>query len=85
MAFHNDVFPTDYNLNAVGGPGFNTQLFESPSGSEKALTRYESAKREWKISYKGTRTEVQKVVDFFQTKKGSRHTFLFKDWNNNCP
>jgi len=83
MSFHDALFPTDYEFQAVGGPGFNTIIIENESGVEQRIQRFNSAIRKYRIRYKGKNiNDVYALQEFFLARSGSEFSWKFKDWSD---
>lgn len=83
MAFHDVRLPEDVERGARGGPRFNTTVLPLASGYEKRNMNWQNSRGEWDISY-GIQYDVdlQRVINFFYSRRGRAHTFRFKDWSD---
>ena len=83
MTFQNVRFPVDVSYGAVGGPMFNTTVFELSSGSEKRNINWSLVRAKYDVSY-GIKTQEQMdaVREFFYARRGMAYGFRFRDWGD---
>lgn len=81
MSFHEVRFPTNISFGSAGGPGYNTNIIETDSGSKVRLARWNNALRPYNVAY-GIRTQedLASVLDFYLCRLGPVHGFRYKDW-----
>lgn len=83
MAFHDVRLPEEISQNAIGGPSFNTSIFNFSDGKEKRNINWENPRSQWDIGYAIRFKEDMDVVrDFFYARQGRLNTFRFKDWSD---
>jgi len=80
MSFHEVRFPTDISFQSAGGPGYNTNIIETDSGSKVRLARWNNALRTYNVAY-GIREQedLAAVIDFYLARLGSVYGFRYKD------
>lgn len=76
-------FPTDVSYGSSGGPTFKTSIFEAFRGGEKRNIDWASPLMEFNVAY-GIKTDAQmeKVIEFFQARRGRLRGFRYKNWAN---
>lgn len=79
-SFHEVRFPTDLALGAVGGPVRRTEVITLGSGHEQRNARWVNSRRRYNAGY-GIKTvsDIQKVIDFFEQRRGRLYGFRFRD------
>ena len=81
MSFHEVRFPTNISFNSAGGPGYNTNIIETDSGSKVRLARWQNALRKYDVAYGIKKQEdLATVIDFFLARHGPVNGFRYKDW-----
>lgn len=80
MAFHPVRFPLDVALGARGGPERRTEIATLNSGHEQRNQRWAHSRRRYNAGY-GVKShaDLQKVLDFFEERRGRFHSFLWRD------
>jgi len=83
MAFHDIQFPEEISYGSRGGPKFKTTILGLASGYERRNQDWELVKSEYDVSH-GIKEPEQMVElrDFFYGRRGSAHSFRFKDWGD---
>lgn len=83
MAFDEVRLPDDISHASQGGPGFNSVVIVTPSGSEQIVQQWEEARLEWDLQY-GVRTQAQleSFIEFFRARRGKARGFRFRDWTD---
>lgn len=80
MAHHNVVFPESWGYGSDMGPSYSTLVVETEGGQEQRFGRWEQARRRYRLTYADRRPDyVYDVMEFFLARRGSLHSFLFKD------
>lgn len=75
--------PTNIERNALGGPGFLTNIVMLNSGKEQRNSLWSVDRGQWDVSYGiQTREEALAVRDFFMARVGKARGFRFRDWTN---
>jgi len=79
--FIEDRLPVSISEGSQGGPGFNTDVFESDTGFEQRNIKWELARHRYDIGY-GIRSkeDMEEVFEFFYNVKGRAIGFRYKDW-----
>lgn len=80
MGFHAVRFPLDVALGARGGPERRTDVATLSSGHEQRNQRWAQSRRRYNAGY-GVKShaDMQKVLDFFEERRGRFHAFLWRD------
>jgi uncharacterized protein (TIGR02217 family) len=81
MGFHEVRFPTSISFNSSGGPGYNTNIIETDSGSDVRIARWSNAKRKYNVAC-GIRTQadLSLLLDFYLARQGPTYGFRYKDF-----
>lgn len=81
MSFHEVRFPDDVSYGSSGGPGFNTAVIETDSGSEHRMARWSSPRRRYNAAY-GVKSWAQMatLIAFYVARQGAAYGFRYKDW-----
>ncbi|WP_199562493.1 DUF2460 domain-containing protein [Pelagibacterium lacus] len=80
MGFHQVRFPLDIALGAQGGPQRLTDIVQLASGREERNQRWAHARRRYNAGYGiKSRADMQKVLEFFEERRGRFHGFLWRD------
>lgn len=76
-------FPDDIAEGSSGGPGWNTNVFESQDGTEVRNQVWEVVRHQYDVSY-GIRDKsaMDAVRAFFFDVRGRAYGFRFKDWGD---
>lgn len=76
-------FPDDIAEGSSGGPGWNTNVFESADGTEVRNQVWEKVRHQYDVSY-GIRDKsaMDIVRAFFFDVRGRATAFRFKDWGD---
>lgn len=76
-------FPTAISFDAVGGPGFLTNIVFSNSGKEFRDQIWELERGEWEVSHAITLPTAYKAFQaFFRIVRGRAYSFRYKDWSD---
>jgi len=83
MAFDEIRFPTNISYRSSGGPEFKTNVVELGSGHEVRDQKWEIARHRYDVA-KGvrTRTDLDRLLDFFYARAGKARGFRYKDWGD---
>lgn len=74
-------FPPAISFNAVGGPGFLTNVSVMASGQESRNQEWEFDRGEWEVSHAARMPSAYRpLIAFFVNCAGRANTFRFKDW-----
>jgi uncharacterized protein (TIGR02217 family) len=81
MSFYEIQFPDNISYGSSGGPGFATTIVGLDTGAEQRVSRWSKARRKYDVSY-GVKTyqDLQDVLAFYMSVKGSAFGFRYKDW-----
>lgn len=83
MAFINEIFPERISLNAIGGPGFMTNVAVMASGAESRNQEWEFERFEAEVSQAAKlSTEYIPLQAFFRIMGGRANSFRYKDWTD---
>jgi uncharacterized protein (TIGR02217 family) len=76
-------FPDTVSEGAIGGPVFNTHVYEGYSGVEQRGVAWRRPRHTYKIDF-GIRTDddMYDVREFFMSMKGRLTGFRYKDWSD---
>jgi len=79
-AFHEVLFPLDVALKSAGGPERRTDIVSFGSGREERNARWAHSRRRFDAGY-GVKTlaELQRVVAFFEERRGRLYGFRWRD------
>lgn len=79
-SFHDVLFPLDIALRSAGGPERRTEIVAFGSGREERNARWAHSRRRYDAGY-GVKTlgELQRVVAFFEERRGQLHGFRWRD------
>ena len=79
-AFHNVLFPLSIALKSTGGPSRRTDILPLQSGHEQRIARWQHSRRRYNagVGIKN-RTDLLKVIDFFEARRGRFFAFRFPD------
>ncbi len=74
------IFPLDVALDAAGGPERKTEIVVLGSGREVRNARWADSRRRWDAG-SGVRSldDLDRVVAFFEARRGRLHGFLYRD------
>ncbi|MBN2630080.1 MAG: DUF2460 domain-containing protein [Rhodobacteraceae bacterium] len=88
MAFHEIRFPTNLSFGSVGGPERRTEVVTLANGFEERNTPWAHSRRRYEAGA-GLRTldDVDRLIAFFEARRGRMHGFRWKDWSDykSCP
>ncbi|WOI55007.1 DUF2460 domain-containing protein [Palleronia sp. LCG004] len=88
MSFHDVRFPTDLSFGAIGGPERRTEIVTLANGFEERNTPWAHSRRRFDAGL-GLRSleDIEKVIAFFEARRGQLHGFRWKDWSDfrSCP
>ena len=78
--FHENRFPIDISIGAVGGPMRKTEIVSLVSGHEKRNTKWADSRRNFNAGF-GVKTidDLQDVIAFFEERRGRLYGFRFRD------
>jgi len=78
--FHEVQFPLDIALKSAGGPQRRTEIVTFGSGREQRNARWAHSRRRYDAGY-GVKTliELQRVVAFFEERRGQLYGFRWRD------
>jgi uncharacterized protein (TIGR02217 family) len=78
--FHEVLFPLDIALKSAGGPQRRTEIVSFGSGREHRNARWAHSRRRYDAGY-GVKTlvELQRVVAFFEERRGQLYGFRWRD------
>src|SRR5690606_9781046 len=78
--FHEVLFPLDIALKSAGGPQRRTEIVTFGSGREQRNARWAHSRRRYDAGY-GIKTldELQRVVAFFEERRGQLYGFRWRD------
>jgi uncharacterized protein (TIGR02217 family) len=78
--FHEVLFPLDIALKSAGGPQRRTEIVTFGSGREQRNARWAHSRRRYDAGY-GVKTlsELQRVVAFFEERRGQLYGFRWRD------
>jgi len=78
--FHDVLFPLDISLRSMGGPERKTEIISFSSGREQRNARWQLSRRRYDAGY-GVKniTELQKIVEFFEERRGRLYSFRWRD------
>jgi uncharacterized protein (TIGR02217 family) len=81
MAFHEVRFPASLSFGSVGGPERRTEIVTLANGFEERNTPWAHARRRYDAGV-GLRSldDVERLVAFFEARRGQLHGFRWKDW-----
>lgn len=79
-AFHDLRFPLGVSFGATGGPEWRNEIVTLTSGMEKRNARWAHSRRHFDAGT-GLRSldDLKSVLAFFEARRGSLHTFRFRD------
>ncbi|MEN5297345.1 DUF2460 domain-containing protein [Brucella sp. TWI559] len=79
-AFHDVRFPLSVSFGATGGPEWRNEIVTLTSGMEKRNARWAHSRRHFDAGT-GLRSldDLKTVLAFFEARRGSLHTFRFRD------
>ncbi len=83
MAFHEIRFPANLSFGSVGGPERRTDIVTLTNGFEERNTPWAHSRRRYDAGV-GLRSldDVEKVIAFFEARRGQLHGFRWKDWSD---
>lgn len=79
-AFHDVRFPLSVSFGSTGGPEWRNEIVTLTSGMEKRNARWAHSRRHFDAGT-GLRSldDLKTVLAFFEARRGSLHTFRFRD------
>lgn len=77
MAQLSTVLPTDYLTGAEGGVTYSTTVYDGSTGLEIRNRNWPTGRHAWSLEYRGLLSEVQPVLDLFQSAGGMSKSFRF--------
>jgi uncharacterized protein (TIGR02217 family) len=83
MEFHEVRFPASLSFGSVGGPERRTDIVTLANGFEERNTPWAHSKRRYDAGL-GMRSldDVEKLISFFEARRGQMHGFRWKDWSD---
>ena len=83
MDFHEVRFPASLSFGSVGGPERRTDIVTLANGFEERNTPWAHSKRRYDAGL-GMRSldDVEKLIAFFEARRGQMHGFRWKDWSD---
>ena len=83
MSFHDIQFPSNISFGSSGGPQFSTDVLEVSSGREERISKWNTPKRHYDVSY-GIRSyaDLVTVLKFYVGRQGGLNEFRYKDWTD---
>jgi uncharacterized protein (TIGR02217 family) len=83
MSFHNVLFPENISYGSRGGPKFNSNVVQLPSGKTYAESNWEFPLHTFDAKYGvASQSQMKQVIDFIIGREGPVHSFKFKDWRD---
>lgn len=83
MSFKNIRFPPNISFDAIGGPGFLTNVVTMNSGNESRDSVWSLERGEWEVSQAAKLpAKYEPLQAFFRVVKGRGYSFRFKDWTD---
>lgn len=81
MSFHEIRFPSDLSFGSIGGPERRTDIVALANGFEERNTPWAHSRRRYDAGL-GMRslTDVERLLAFFEARKGQLYAFRWKDW-----
>ncbi len=83
MDFHEVRFPASLSFGSVGGPERRTDIVTLANGFEERNTPWAHSRRRYDAGL-GMRSldDVEKLIAFFEARRGQMHGFRWKDWSD---
>lgn len=83
MAFHEERFPSDISVGALGGPERRTHIVTLASGHEERNSPWADSRRRYDAGL-GLRSldDIGTLLAFFEARHGQLHGFRWKDWTD---
>ena len=83
MSFHEVRFPANLSFGSVGGPERRTEIVTLANGFEERNTPWAHSRRRYDAGL-GLRSldDVEKLVAFFEARRGQLFGFRWKDWGD---
>ena len=83
MPFHEDRFPAALSFGSMGGPERRTDIVTLSNGYEERNTPWAHSRRRYDAGV-GLRAldDVEKVLSFFEARRGQMYAFRWKDWSD---
>lgn len=83
MAYHDDLFPVGVTWGTSGGPGHNTDIIETDSGSEQRVQRWNGARHMYNAAEQvKSYGDLATIKTFLMAREGAVHSFPYKDWTD---
>lgn len=81
--FDEPLFPEGISYGSRGGPGFNTAIVTTDSGTEERSSRWTDPLRQYNAAF-GVRSQddLSEVLSFYMARNGAQGDFRFKDWGD---
>lgn len=83
MTFHDERFPTKLSLGSIGGPERRTEIVTVASGYEERNSPWKHSRRRFDAGVAmRSLDDMNRVVSFFEARKGRLYGFRWKDWSD---
>ena len=81
MQFHEVRFPASLSFGSTGGPERRTDVVTLANGFEERNTPWEHSRRRYEAGLSmRSMDDIDKVLAFFEARRGRMHGFRWKDW-----
>ncbi len=83
MQFHDVRFPASLSFGSSGGPERRTDVVTLANGFEERNTPWEHSRRRYDAGLSlRSMDDIDKVLAFFEARRGRMHGFRWKDWSD---
>ena len=83
MQFHEVRFPASLSFGSTGGPERRTDVVTLANGFEERNTPWEHSRRRYDAGLSmRSMDDIDKVLAFFEARRGRMHGFRWKDWSD---
>ncbi|MBU2982730.1 DUF2460 domain-containing protein [Lentibacter algarum] len=83
MQFHEVRFPASLSFGSSGGPERRTDVVTLANGFEERNTPWEHSRRRYDAGLSlRSMDDIDKVLAFFEARRGRMHGFRWKDWSD---
>ena len=83
MHFHDIRFPASLSFGSSGGPERRTDVVTLANGFEERNTPWEHSRRRYDAGLSmRSMDDIDKVLAFFEARRGRMHGFRWKDWSD---
>ncbi len=83
MQFHDIRFPASLSFGSSGGPERRTDVVTLANGFEERNTPWEHSRRRYDAGLSmRSMDDIDKVLAFFEARRGRMHGFRWKDWSD---